>query len=136
MNTGRESGGGSGQASTREEKVKTLVDDIMEKMPEQFNMMEIMAKVEERTPYVIVCFQECERMNILTAEMRRSLKELDLGLKGELTITSDMEDLSNALFFDQVKYTGCFSPRQTFQNLNFYSSVRFLQHGPKKLMIH
>ena len=41
-------------------------------------------------------------MNTLTAEMRRSLKELDLGLKGELTITSDMEDLSNALFFDQV----------------------------------
>ena len=37
--------------------MKTLVDDIMEKMPEQFNMMEIMAKVEERTPYVIVCFQ-------------------------------------------------------------------------------
>ena len=41
-------------------------------------------------------------MNTLTAEMRRSLKELDLGLKGELTITSDMEDLSNALFFDKV----------------------------------
>ena len=34
--------------------------------------------------------------------MRRSLKELDLGLKGELTITSDMEDLSSSLFFDQV----------------------------------
>ena len=41
-------------------------------------------------------------MNILTKEMRRSLKELDLGLKGELTITTDMEDLGNALFFDQV----------------------------------
>ena len=26
-------------------------------MPEQFNMPEIMGKVEERTPYVIVCFQ-------------------------------------------------------------------------------
>ena len=37
--------------------MKTIVDDIMEKMPEQFNMPEIMAKVEERTPYVIVCFQ-------------------------------------------------------------------------------
>ena len=58
--------------------------------------------MEERTPYVIVCFQECERMNLLTSEMKRSLKELDLGLKGELTITSDMEDLSTALFFDQV----------------------------------
>ena len=42
-------------------------------------------------------------MNLLVAEMRRSLKELDLGLKGELTITSDMEDLSDSLFFDQVK---------------------------------
>ena len=42
-------------------------------------------------------------MNILTKEMRRSLKELDLGLKGELTITNDMEDLGNSLFFDQVR---------------------------------
>ena len=98
----RESGSDGGQATTREEKVKTIVDDILEKMPDQFNMLEIMAKCEERTPYVIVCFQECERMNTLTNEMKRSLKELDLGLKGELTITSDMEDLSNALFFDQV----------------------------------
>lgn len=46
-------------------------------------MAEIMAKVpvEERTPYVVVAFQECERMNILTSEIRRTLKELDLGLK-------------------------------------------------------
>ena len=46
--------------------------------------------------------KECERMNLLVAEMRRTLKELDLGLKGELTITSDMEDLSDSLFFDQA----------------------------------
>merc|ERR1719499_533985 len=88
--------------TTREEKVKAIVDDILDKIPDQFNMVEIMQKVEERTPYVIVCFQECERMNLLTKEMKRSLKELDLGLKRELTITSDMEDLSNSLFFDQV----------------------------------
>ena len=55
----------------------------MEKLPEEFNMVEIMAKVppEERTPYVVVAFQEAERMNMLTNEMRRTLKELDLGLK-------------------------------------------------------
>ena len=55
----------------------------MEKLPEEFNMLEIMAKVppEERSPYVLVAFQECERMNMLTNEIRRSLKELDLGLK-------------------------------------------------------
>lgn len=84
------------------EKVKQMLDEIMEKLPEEFNMVEIMGKVEERTPYVIVAFQECERMNHLTTEIKRSLRELDLGLKGELTITSDMEDLENALFLDQV----------------------------------
>ncbi|CAG4954204.1 unnamed protein product [Colias eurytheme] len=87
---------------TREDKVKQMLDEIMEKLPEEFNMVEIMGKVEERTPYVIVAFQECERMNNLTGEMKRSLRELDLGLKGELTITSDMEELENALFLDQV----------------------------------
>lgn len=64
-------------------QVKAILDDIVEKLPDEFNMLEIMAKVppEDRTPYVVVAFQECERMNILTSEIRRSLKELDLGLK-------------------------------------------------------
>ena len=41
-------------------------------------------------------------MNILTIEMRRSMRQLDLGLKGELTITTEMESLSDSLFLDQV----------------------------------
>ncbi|KAI8120795.1 ciliary, Dynein beta chain [Lucilia cuprina] len=98
----RDAGAGGGATVTREDKVKQIVDEIIEKLPEEYNMIEIMNKVEERTPYVIVAFQECERMNYLTSEMKRSLKELDLGLKGELTITSDMEVLENALFLDQV----------------------------------
>lgn len=63
--------------------MKAILDEISDKMPDEFNMVEIMAKVpvEERTPYVVVAFQECERMNMLTSEMRRSLKELNLGLK-------------------------------------------------------
>ena len=44
-------------------------------------MVEMISKVEDRTPYIVVAFQECERMNILSREIRRSLKELDLGLK-------------------------------------------------------
>lgn len=62
-------------------KVKNVVDDILEKLPEEFNMVEIMQKSAERSPYILVCFQECERMNILIQEIRRSLKQLDLGLK-------------------------------------------------------
>lgn len=54
---------------------------MLEKLIDEFNIAELMTKVEERTPYVVVAFQECERMNILTSEIKRSLKELDLGLK-------------------------------------------------------
>ncbi|KAG8222094.1 hypothetical protein J437_LFUL000857 [Ladona fulva] len=80
----RDAGTSGGQTVTREDKVKQILDEILEKLPEEFNMTEIMGKVEERTPYVIVAFQECERMNYLTGEIKRSLKELDLGLKGIL----------------------------------------------------
>ena len=99
----RESGGEGGQSATREDKVKVIVDEIGEKMPDSFNILDLMGKCEDKTPYILVCFQECERMNILTDEMKRALKELDAGLRGELTMTQDMEELSNSLFFDQVR---------------------------------
>ncbi|XP_062965627.1 dynein axonemal heavy chain 9 [Cynocephalus volans] len=91
-----------GAGATREEKVKALLEEILERMTDEFNIPELMAKVEERTPYVVVAFQECERMNILTREIQRSLRELGLGLKGELTMTSNMENLQNALYLDMV----------------------------------
>jgi len=64
-------------------QIKTALDDVLEKLPELYPLHDVMTKVppEERTPYVIVAFQECERMNGLIAEIRRSLRELDLGLK-------------------------------------------------------
>ncbi|XP_069786102.1 dynein axonemal heavy chain 17-like isoform X3 [Narcine bancroftii] len=98
----KESTSDSSTGVTREEKVKTILDEILEKLPEPFNIHEMMGKVQERSPYIVVAFQECERTNILTAELKRSLKELNLGLKGELTITADMENISNALYFDTV----------------------------------
>jgi dynein heavy chain len=91
-----------GVAESREEKIKAVLDDIMERLPENFNVTELLSRVEERTPYISVAIQECDRMSILTTEIRRSLKELDLGLKGDLTISEKMEKLMNALFFNQV----------------------------------
>ena len=57
------------------------MDDILERLPDAFPIKDLMSKVEEKTPYIIVAIQECERMNNLTVEIRRSLKELNLGLK-------------------------------------------------------
>jgi dynein heavy chain, axonemal len=41
-------------------------------------------------------------MNLLLAEMRRSLSELDLGLRGDLTVSEPMERLMRALATDTV----------------------------------
>lgn len=62
-------------------QVRAVLEEIMEKLPEEFNMAELLGKAEERTPYQVVALQECERMNLLTQEIRRSLRELSLGLK-------------------------------------------------------
>lgn len=70
-------------------QVKALLEEMLEKLTDEFNIAELMAKVEERTPYVVVAFQECERMNILTGEIKRSLKELDLGLKVGALVACD-----------------------------------------------
>eukprot|EP00072_Mus_musculus_P068674 XP_017170437.1 PREDICTED: dynein heavy chain 11, axonemal isoform X3 [Mus musculus] len=88
-----------------EDKVKNILDDILERLPEEFNMAEIMQKNPNRSPYVLVCFQECERMNVLIREIRVSLQHLDLGLKGELTLSPDVETQLSALSYDRVPDT-------------------------------
>lgn len=77
----RDSQAGDGTGITREEKVKAFLEEILDRVTDEFNIPELMAKVEERTPYIVVALQECERMNILTREIQRSLRELHLGLQ-------------------------------------------------------
>ncbi|KAK7886266.1 hypothetical protein WMY93_025887 [Mugilogobius chulae] len=93
---------GESAVQSSEDKVKSIIEDILERLPDEYNMAEIISKTAEKAPYVLVCLQECERMNQLIAEMHRSLNELELGLKGELTISSSMETLQSALFCDVV----------------------------------
>lgn len=77
--------------------MRYILDDIMDRVPEPFNLVELMGKVEELTPFTIVALQECERMNRLMGEIRRSLKELELGLKVKM-------DLSLLLLFVDINY--------------------------------
>ncbi|KAL0038617.1 hypothetical protein WJX79_000048 [Trebouxia sp. C0005] len=81
----REAGGEGGMSV--EEKAKMVLDDLVERLPEQFDMEDIRGRVDEFTPYVMVAIQESDRMNGLLSTMKRSLAELDLGLKGDLTMT-------------------------------------------------
>lgn len=70
--------------------------------PETFIMLDLFARATERPPFVVVCLQECERMNKLLREIKNSLSDLDAGLKGTLNITEAMEKLSYALNMNQI----------------------------------
>lgn len=99
----RDSGSlGDGISITREDTVKGLIEDFIEKLPEEFPMLDLMSRTEDRTPFIIVAFQECERMNLLIRELKKSLNELASGLKGELTMSKEMESLEGDIFFDKV----------------------------------
>ncbi|XP_051008480.1 dynein axonemal heavy chain 11 [Acomys russatus] len=112
------------RGQSTEDKVKSILDDILERLPEEFNMAEIAQKSPDRGPYVLVCFQECERMNSLMREIRASLQQLDLGLKGELTLSPDMEAQLSALSYDRIPdtwkklaYPSTYGLAQWFNNL-------------------
>jgi len=94
----------SGGGMSLQDKAKQVLDDIMEKLPEPFVMEDIADRIEDRTPFTNVFMQEIERMNMLLKEIRRSLAELDLGLKGDLTISEAMEKLMSALYDDKVPF--------------------------------
>ena len=91
----RDSAGAGGQ--TMDDKAKQVLDSVVEKCPDLFDMEDIRGRVEEVTPYIMVAIQEAERMNLLLGEIKRSLAELDLGLSGALTMSPPMEACMMAL---------------------------------------
>ena len=120
-------GGGSGGAGGGVSAVKESMDYFTKTLPEAFSMLTIMEVAEpllsqEAGPFVVVALQECQRMNGmrhiytkhqlfkltinyyfsgLISEIRRSLVELDKGMKGQLNMSQPMEDLIKAISINQ-----------------------------------
>jgi len=88
---------------TRDEAIRIKVIEILDHLPDMHNMLELTERLEEeRTPQQHVFYQECERMNFLTARVRTSLSELRLGLDGALSISPSMQQIADELFMDKV----------------------------------
>ncbi|OMJ82808.1 hypothetical protein SteCoe_16405 [Stentor coeruleus] len=94
--------GGGDQSKKKEDIVMESLIMLKAKLPPEFKMIEITAKTKERPPFVVVCLQECERMNLLLSEIRISLTELEMGLQGALNITEKMEALGLSLSVNRV----------------------------------
>lgn len=99
MNISGKVGGGGG--SNDDQQFNTLMD-YKARLPQDFNINEITERIKEKTPNVVVCLQECERMNILLGELRNTLEDLRLGITGALNMTDAMELLSQCLTLNKV----------------------------------
>jgi len=99
-------GGSSGGGGGDDGKVVDLINLFLDKTPKPFPSIEMAQRAAEkgRTPYVVVCLQESERMNVLLKEIRKSLQDLDAGLKGTLNMTEAMEKLAGALSLNNVPH--------------------------------
>lgn len=69
--------GGSSAGGSGESAVKGIIATFLKELPPNFNMIDIQMRIEDKTPYMIVAIQECEKMNVLLNEIRFSLIELD-----------------------------------------------------------
>jgi dynein heavy chain len=90
-------------ADSQQQIVETMIQDILEQFRDiKFDIDSLVTSMDDVGPFQNVVLQECERMNYLIIEIISSLIELDLGFKGDLTISESMEELSNSLYFDRV----------------------------------
>lgn len=96
---------------TKNEIAADIVREILEDKNIEnliFDLHEIKEKVpdgDDKLCYINVFLQECEYMNVLLKEMVRSLGEITLALKGELTVSEQMEKTIDALVLERVPTT-------------------------------
>lgn len=58
--------GGSGAgAGSGDDTTMNLIMDLKNRAPAEYSMLDITGKIKEKTPFIVVCLQECERMNLL-----------------------------------------------------------------------
>jgi len=93
--------------NTKNEGVKDVIKDLMDRLPRQFNLGDIEDRSKkvmetESGPFIVVINQECTRMNRLLQAIFASLVELKKGLNGQLNMSQPMEDLNVALSINQV----------------------------------
>jgi dynein heavy chain, axonemal len=101
-------GAGSGGAATEDTKIKEyfdLVNNTLSLESLKVNMDDLNSKLSDestRGPYQNAFMQECEKLNTMINAILKSLFELDLAYKGELTMNEAMETLEDNIRLDRI----------------------------------
>uniref|UniRef100_A0A7S1YQU1 Dynein heavy chain C-terminal domain-containing protein n=1 Tax=Ditylum brightwellii TaxID=49249 RepID=A0A7S1YQU1_9STRA len=98
--------GSNGDDNAKSDVVRETMSNLQDKLPDEFEMVSITLNAKPLLlgasgPYIVVALQECGRMNVLLREIKKSLSDLDKGLKGQLNMSQEMEDLVTALKINQ-----------------------------------
>jgi dynein heavy chain len=91
--------GGGGGGISRDQHITNIADSIGGKLGDHFDLEFVRKELGGiPSPTEVVLLQELERFNKLIIKMKSSLKELKRALIGEVGMSSELDDLANALF--------------------------------------
>uniref|UniRef100_A0A3P8W3I0 Uncharacterized protein n=1 Tax=Cynoglossus semilaevis TaxID=244447 RepID=A0A3P8W3I0_CYNSE len=89
----------SGGSISRDHYISQVAQDIQNKLPKLFDMDVIRKRFgSDISPTSVVLLQELERFNKLVVRMRHSLAELQRALAGDVGMSSELDEVSRALY--------------------------------------
>ncbi|XP_039416979.1 dynein heavy chain 10, axonemal isoform X2 [Corvus cornix cornix] len=95
--------GETGAGISRDEYIANVAKDIENKLPQVFDLDHIRKGYGVNiSPTTVVLLQELERFNKLIVRMGKSLAELQRALAGEVGMSSELDDVAQALFNGQI----------------------------------
>ncbi|XP_027593384.2 dynein heavy chain 10, axonemal isoform X1 [Pipra filicauda] len=95
--------GETGAGISRDEYIANIAKDIENKLPQVFDLDHIRKNFGTNiSPTTVVLLQELERFNKLIVRMGKSLAELQRALAGEVGMSSELDDVAQALFNGQI----------------------------------
>ena len=85
------------------EYILGLIDEILREIPPKKDLELIKEKFRQRvTPVTIVLFQEIQRFNLLTSIMWKSINELKQALNGQISSSSQLDEINKNLYYGQI----------------------------------
>ena len=94
----------SGGGKSRDELLDETAEEILKQAPPPFNLEQVSDKYP--TTYTesmnTVLQQECIRYNKVISKVASSLRDVRKGLKGEVVMTAELEEMGTSLFNNQV----------------------------------
>ncbi|XP_055836500.1 dynein axonemal heavy chain 2 isoform X2 [Episyrphus balteatus] len=90
-------------AESMDSKVLRLAQDIESNIPDEMNNIQTVKILGlNRSPLEVVLLQEMSRYNVLLANIKVCLRDLQNGIKGLVLMDSDLEDVLHAVFEGRV----------------------------------